>query len=183
MIATSYDNIYEELIATRAQEKYYYISEVNWERLKLIIPYAVEIAEMYGVDPIIFIALIEQESGYRWVYGDAETSVGFTQLRVEAGWYTKQKYEKELHELGFYNLNFHTPEDLYVTPVRTTVLSFFYLVDKYIEYGDLVTAVGRYNGINNQDYVISFFERYYELHEIYFQLTNDSNFIRRVLEC
>ncbi len=130
---------------------------------------------MYNVDPIIFIALIEQESSYKWRYGDSGLSVGFTQLTVEAGWYVKSKYEEELNELGFYNLYFHTPYDLYMTPLRTTVLSFFYFIDKYIESGDLVTAVGRYNGIDNYDYVISFFERYAELHEIYFQLSNDYN--------
>lgn len=171
VVATEYNNIYEELIATRAVNNHNYISQNDWERLQLVIPYMLEIAVMYNIEPIIFIALIEQESSYKWIYGDSGNSVGFTQLSIGAGWYVKSKYEEELNELGFYNLDFHTPYDLYITPLRTTVLSFFYLIEKYVESGNLATAVSKYNGINNDEYVIKFFERYCELHELYFQIT------------
>jgi soluble lytic murein transglycosylase-like protein len=158
MIFSTSTNDLLKVIKTRAD-----ITPRNEELLITILPYIQQI----DIDPLLVLAVMEQESTYRWVHGDSGKAIGFMQLHLGTAQFIIHIYKDYLFQLGIKNLDVQTEHDLVITPVRTTILATLWLYHN-IKYTDnIYTAISRYNGINNDDYVKKVFQRYYEIVNIY----------------
>ena len=163
LTAVSFDNnFYLNLIRQRAKQHNNYITPRDMHLLTEIMPYLLVISKDNDVDPVIFITFIEKESSFKWTYGDNGDSGGFFQLGIRAQDYVVKRYSDYLYEIGITNLKFSNTHDLYITPIRNSCIQMLYFIHHLHNTNTIVEAIGRYNGINNDEYINDFIERYME---------------------
>ncbi len=165
----NYDKL-KTLIDIRIEKERYKVTPIDKERLEAILPYIVYLSNSYSIDPVIFITIIEQESGYRWITGDSGKAAGFVQLHLSTAWYCMDKFKNELIDMGLTNTEIKSIKDLEMSVIRTSVLGFYWFILKLKETGSYRKAIGLYNGVDNESYINNFVEKYMQLHEIYFNL-------------
>ena len=142
------------------------LSPRNEELLAKVLPYVSKISS----EPLLVLAVMEQESTYRWTHGDSGKAIGFMQIHLDTAKYMAELYKDKLNEIGIVNLQFNSVQDLIKTPIRTTLLGVLWLEHNIKHTKYIYTAISRYNGINNHEYVIKVLNRYYQLIKIYEEL-------------
>jgi len=158
-----------DLAIYRTQQYHMNVEYRDLKLLSIVSDKIEELCSFYNIDPVIILAIIEQETNYRWVKGDSGGAIGFMQLHLKTALYMKEKYSLILEDLKI-NKNFSSEHDLYVTPVRTTTLSVLWFIHNYLKYEDPILAIARFNGINNKDYVYSVLKRYTEMKIIQYSI-------------
>lgn len=152
----------EDIIYHRIDKYHMRVSKRDLHLLKVVIPYIEQIALLYQVDPVMILAIMEQESNYRWVIGDNGDAIGFMQIHTKTAKFVANRFEELLDDLKL-NKEFNNPKDLYLTPIRTTVLSTLFFIYNYQRYDDVFLAIKRFNGIGNDTYLYSVLKRYAEV--------------------
>lgn len=171
----SYSSLLSDTVEYRIIDKGFKVSSNDTKLLSLSLPYIYEICNIYGLDPLFYIAIIEKESSYKWVYGDNGNAVGFGQIWAKTALFVVHKNKDMLADVGIYNTSFSNESDLYKTPIRTTILSVTYLCYQYKKTGDIISAIGLYNGIDNDRYIADVLEIYAELSNIRYYLFDINN--------
>ncbi|MCD6379636.1 transglycosylase SLT domain-containing protein [bacterium] len=126
---------------------YYYLPE---DRARLFEEILIEEHEMCSaVDPVIVLAIIGAESGYKNIIGDNGAAIGYMQLHQSAVWYVATFYPDVR---AFYSkLDHHS--DLIYFPAWQIRIGYRYLcLLTRNSGGNILKALERYNG--SKEYVI-----------------------------
>jgi soluble lytic murein transglycosylase-like protein len=126
-------------------------------------------AGKYGIDPLIVVAVIQQESSFRNVVGDNGEAIGFAQLHQGAVFYVCSFFPdvaEKVRKIGAH-------KNLLYYPVLQIQIAVRYLFLLQINFDiDIITAIGRYNGqtsyyntyttkvLNNYAFILSTFNEY-----------------------
>lgn len=161
---------YIDLIKYRIEYYNMNVSEQDIKRIEQVMPYIIYTCEYFDFDPLYAITLFEIESNYKWVYGDSGDAVGFGQIHLATAWNVIHNYKDYLEELGL-NTKVTSTKDLYSTPIRTSVLSILYLIDKYERNNyDIYGATMDYNGTDKHFYSFNFMMRYSDIAKTFYML-------------
>lgn len=161
---------YIDLIKYRIDYYDMNVSENDIKRIEQVMPYVIYTCKYFDFDPLYAITLFEIESNYKWVYGDSGDAVGFGQIHLETAWNVIYNYKDYLEELGL-NTTVKTTQDLYQTPIRTSVLSILYLIDRYKRSNnDIYGAASMYNGTDKHIYPFNFMLRYSDIAKTYYMI-------------
>jgi len=146
--------------------------DVNQEKLLIKV---LSYIEKVSSEPLLVLAVMEQESTYRWTHGDSGKAIGFMQIHLATAQFIAKKYKNYLYSIGIKNLDIKTEHDLIITPIRTTILAVLWLEYNLKNTDNLFIGISRYNGINNDKYVYSVLNRYYNIIQIYERLVEQEH--------
>lgn len=140
------------------------VSKRDMDLLQKTFPFVVDVCNIFSVNPLFLLVLIEHESNYKWVFGDSGQAVGFLQLHLNTAKFIQKKYSNLIEKLGLFCSEITSIEELNKTPVKTMVLSTLWFCYNFQKTnGSYIKAIGLYNGVNNEKYVLSFFDRFSEI--------------------
>jgi hypothetical protein len=147
-------------------------SKRDMHLLSETMPYVMKVCDYFSVNPLFLLTLIEHESNYKWVYGDSNKAVGFLQLHLNTAIFVQKKYNYILEELGLFYHEIPDIDFLNKTPVKTMVLSTLWFCYNFQRTnGSYIKAVGFYNGIENQEYILNYFSRFSDMFVDYLHIS------------
>jgi len=144
LVASTFAITYEEVLKIM---QYYNVPE---QRAKLLAEVIIEESvECPAVDPLIILAVIASETGFRNIYGDNGRAVGYMQLHQSAAWYVANFYPEVkdfLRKVQF--------KDLIKFPAMQIRIGYryLYLLTKFVYNGNIVSAINAYNGRGDLKY-------------------------------
>lgn len=131
-----------------------------------VLPSLVKVANDFNFNINIFLSIIEVESSFKYVIGDNGKAIGYGQLHLNTAWFVISKYKDYLVNKLHMNIKVKSTKDLISTPVRTSILSFLWLIYNYQHNKNILVAIKRYNGINNSQYLVKVVNVYFKLDNV-----------------